>query len=377
MKRKRYTEEQIVGFLKEAEAGMPVKELCRKHGFSDQSFYRWKSKYGGLEVSELKKMKKLEEENRRLKQIVAEQALDIQGLKHALNKKILRRPQQREAVDALKEAGVTELRACCIVGMNRSTYQYVGKQKRDEETRQSIKELAAKHKRFGYRRLYVLLKREGLKINHKRVYRIYREEGLQVRRRKRKRLAYSRGRPLDIPQGRNAQWGMDIMHDALCDGRRIRLLTLIDSYTRECLAIEVDSSISGQRVGRVLERTIDYRGKPDALLSDNGPEFRSRYLDEWAWSRGIRQEFIEPGKPIQNGFVESFNGKFRDECLNENWFVSLQDARETVERWRIHYNNERPHSSLGNVTPSEFATSHLQGDPPGDGMSLTRSAMVT
>lgn len=270
---------------------------------------------------------------------------------------------------AIKEVGVSERRACQLAGMVRSTYQYQPQAHGEAPLRERIKGLAQKHRRFGYRRVHVLLRREGQNINHKRVYRIYREEGLQVRRRKRKRLAFKRGQPLEAPSRLNEQWVLDFMQDAVCDGRRIRLLTVLDAYSRQCLAIEVDTSIGGVRVSRLLEQIIEERGKPDAVLTDNGPEFRGRTLDEWAWRRGIRQEFIDPGKPSQNGYLESFNGKLRDECLNENWFVSLDDARETVESWRTFYNELRPHSALDYQTPAEFAAAHSLGNELDQGQS--------
>lgn len=262
----------------------------------------------------------------------------------------------------MKIEGVSERRACQLIEINRSSYQYEPEAKDEQPLREQIREIAHRHRRYGYRRVHVLLRREGRSINHKRVYRIYREEKLQVRRRKRKRLACLRGTPMELPERINQQWVLDFMQDAVCDGRRIRLLTVLDPFSRECLAIEVDSSIGGVRVGRVLQQLIEERGKPELLLTDNGPEFRSRSMDEWAYRRGIRQEFIDPGKPAQNGHLESFNGRFRDECLNENWFISLADARTTVEEWRRHYNQNRPHSALGYKTPAEFAAGHCLGN---------------
>ena len=195
-------------------------------------------------------------------------------------------------------------------------------------------------------------------VNHKRVYRIYREEGLSVRRRKRKRGVSVARTPLLRPTRPNEVWGLDFVQDALAWGRKLRMLTVEDLYTREALAIEIDTSLGGVRVARVLDRVIDERGQvPAAIVLDNGPELTSKALDQWAYNRGVRLHFIDPGKPQQNGYVESFNGKFRDECLNEHWFTSLYDARREVETWRVDYNGVRPHSSLGNQTPEEFRTS--------------------
>jgi putative transposase len=227
----------------------------------------------------------------------------------------------------------------------------------DEALRKILKEKAVRKRRYGYRRLLVLLRREGWTDNHKRVFRVYQEEGLQVRRRKRKHAAKWRGEKLELPMGMNQRWSMDFMHDRLADGRRIKTFNVVDDFTRECLATEVDTSLSGQRVVRVLERLKAERGLPSCLLMDNGPEFTGKVLDAWAYSSGIKLQFIEPGKPTQNAYIESFNGKFRDECLNENWFLSLPDARTTIEEWRNDYNGSRPHSALGNKTPAEYVAS--------------------
>ena len=200
----------------------------------------------------------------------------------------------------------------------------------------------------------MLLRREGVIINHKRVERVYREDGLAVRRRRRKRVARDgRGRAV-LPGRPNQQWGVDFVSDALAWGRRIRLFTVVDVFTREALAIEVDTSLPGGRVVRVLERLAAERGAPDEIVLDNGPELAGKALDQWAYERGVGLRFIEPGKPVQNAFVESFQGRLRDECLDRHWFVSLPEARHTVEAWRQDYNAERPHSALGYRSPEEF-----------------------
>jgi putative transposase len=199
--------------------------------------------------------------------------------------------------------------------------------------------------------------REGLQVNHKRVYGVYREAGLQVRRRRRKRLTRGQRVPLPLPSRRGERWPMDFMVDTLADGRGFRTLNIVDDFTRECVAIEVDRSLPGLRVVRVLDRLADTTGPPDILLMDNGPEFSGRVLDTWAYARGVQLRFIRPGKPIENAFVESFNGKFRDECLNEHWFASVAEARVLIEAWRVDYNTVRPHSALHGATPEQFATS--------------------
>ena len=261
---------------------------------------------------------------------------------------------RREAVTrVLEHKGVSERRALRLVGLGRSVRHYKRK-RQDGVLREQLRSLAASRPRWGYRRLHLLLQRQGQLVNWKRVYRVYREEGLAVRRRKRKRIAVPR-QPIPTPRRANERWSMDFVHDALHDGRRIRLLNVVDDCTRECLAIETDTSLPGLRVIEVLERLADARGVPRAIIVDNGPEFAGRALDRWAHERGVAIDFIRPGKPVDNAFVESFNGKLRDECLNGHWFQSLREAQEIIEAWREDYNQERPHRSLGGRTPSEYA----------------------
>ncbi len=255
----------------------------------------------------------------------------------------------------MKEAQeVSERRACRLVGIDRTSCRYRAREQEPQGLRDRLRSLAAERRRFGYRRLTVLLRREGWAVNHKRVYRLYRQEGLGVRRRKRKRMGAVERQPLAIPTRPNERWSMDFVSDALGEGRKFRSLNIVDDFNRECLAAEVDTSIPGARVVCVLERLGELRGSPEVLVTDNGPEFAGQALDVWAYEQGVKRHFIEPGKPVQNAFIESFNGKMRDECLNEHWFTSLREARETIEAWRRDYNEVRPHSSLGNRTPQEF-----------------------
>jgi len=263
---------------------------------------------------------------------------------------------RRAAADRLRRRyPVSVERVCGLIGLQRSSYYYRPKELDDGPLREALKKKAGKRRRYGYRRLQLLLQREGWKDNHKRVFRVYREEGLQIPKRRRKRTARWRGELPGRPQRANDRWSMDFVQDCLADGRRIRILNVVDDYTRECLAAEVDTSLSGLRVTRVLDQIIERRGKPERLVMDNGPEFAGKALDAWAYQRGIRLEFIEPGKPVQNAYAESFNGRMRDECLNEHWFINLKHARKVIGAWRIDYNYCRPHSSLGNKTPAEFA----------------------
>ena len=263
---------------------------------------------------------------------------------------------RREVVGWLQTRGTSLRRACRVIGLSTATWRY---QRRTSATNSAVlarlQAHAAVRARFGYRRLHILLKRDGFVVNHKRVHRIYRAAGLQVRRRRRKRLTRMDRVPLPVPSQRLARWSMDFTVDTLADGRGFRTLNIVDDFTRECVAIEVDRSLPGLRVARVLDRLHATIGLPQAIVVDNGPEFAGRTLDAWAYARGVTLRFIRPGKPIENAYIESFNGKFRDECLNEHWFVSVADAQTTIETWRVDYNTVRPHSSLDGATPHQFA----------------------
>lgn len=272
--------------------------------------------------------------------------------------------QRRTAVtSAMVAADVSERRACRYTGFARSSQRYESTRPPRTELRERLHTLATVSPRWGYRRLYVLLRREGYVVNRKLVQRVYREEGLHVRRRTRKRVAVPRV-PLPAPAAPNEQWSMDFVSYALSDGRKFRALTLVDDFSCESPAIEVDFSLPGERVVRVLDTVASERGYPKAIVCDNGPEFAGEALDQWAHTRGVALRFIQPGKPIQNAFAESFNGRLRDECLNESWFVSLADAQQMIEAWRLDYNVARPHSGLANRTPEEFARAFAENRPP-------------
>ena len=267
---------------------------------------------------------------------------------------------KREAVGVLiAQHGIKMTRACGLIRISRSLYRYRSRREGCEQLAARIAEIAANKRRYGYRRIHTRLRREGWCVNRKRVYRLYREAGLAVRRRKRKRIGPMERKPLPQPSAPNISWSMDFMSDGLADGRRRRLLPILDDCTRECLAIEVDTSITGKRVAMVLERLADTRGLPESITVDHGPEFEGQVLDVWAYEHRLHLSFIRPGKPNDNAYIESFNGKFRDECLNEHWFLSIAHAREIIAAWRIEYNQERTHSSLGDLTPEEFAAKIL------------------
>lgn len=259
------------------------------------------------------------------------------------------------------EYQISERHACRLLGLTRSTHRYRARRNaRDAGLRERLKELAAKRMRFGYRRLTAMLAREGILANHKRVYRLYREEGLAMRIRQRRRIRWTGAVSGLVATRRNQRWSIDFVSDCVSRGRVIRMLTVVDDCTRECPAIEVDTSLGGLRVRRVLDRIASQRGLPEAIVLDNGPEFRGRALAAWSEERRVRLEFIQPGKPAQNAFAESFNGRLRDECLNANWFTSLSDARRKIEDWRQDYNQQRPHSSLNYLPPAEFARQQLE-----------------
>jgi putative transposase len=266
-------------------------------------------------------------------------------------------PEAKRAVVRFwrEEQGLSERRACTLIGLDRSSMRYRARPDRNAELRQRLRELAEQRRRFGYRRLHVLLRREGRAVNKKRTQRLYEQEGLSLHEKRRKKRRSGLRIVMPGPSGPNERWSMDFMSDALADGRRFRVLNVVDDFTRESLAIEPGRSLTGKNVVAVLGRIVAQRGCPAVALSDNGPEFCSRVVDEWAHQAGVRQQFIRPGKPVDNAFVESFNGKLRDECLNEHLFLSIEQARWQLEHWRIDYNRTRPHSSLGNLTPEAYA----------------------
>lgn len=250
-----------------------------------------------------------------------------------------------------EEHKISERQACKIIQLCRSSGRYQGKKALDEdELCEKIKSLAEERSRFGY-----LLLREGYRINHKRVYRLYKAQGLEVRKRKKRRKALGSRVPPRVLTSANQRWSLDFVMDGLADGRRIRLMTIVDDCTRESLKIVVEKSINGVRVVQELAELIKSRGRPEEILSDNGTEFTCNAVLSWAQEEKINWSYIQPGKPMQNGYIESFNGKLRDECLNENMFETLAEAKVIVERWRKDYNGQRPHSSLGGLTPEAYA----------------------
>lgn len=262
----------------------------------------------------------------------------------------------REAAAYLQSAHeMSERRACRVIGIDRTSVRYQATRADDGDLRERIKVLASERRRFGYRRLHILLRREGHAVNKKRVQRIYREERLTVRRRGGRKRAMGTRRPIETPLLPNQRWSLDFVSDQMTDGRRFRILTVIDNCTRECLALVADTSLSGGRVARELNDIIRHRGRPDMIVSDNRTEYTSNAILAWADETGVDWHYIAPGKPQQNGHNESFNGRLRDELLNETLFRSLPHARAVLEAWRRDYNEQRPHSKLGWMTPRDYA----------------------
>lgn len=262
--------------------------------------------------------------------------------------------QRRRAVEHLKDRRFSERRACRLVGFSRSAAWYRPQGRQDDGLRARLKALAEKYPRYGYPTLHDMLKAEGLVTNPKRTYRLYREEGLQIRTKRRKKLRRPRV-PMPLPAAVNQRWSVDFMSDQLANGRRFRVFNVVDDFSRECVLQVVDCSISGLRLTREFDRLSQTRTLPKTLVCDNGPELTSKAMYFWAKRAGVKLHFIQPGKPTQNAFIESFNGKFREYCLDLHWFASLDDARSTIDHWNHHYNHVRPHRSIGKIPPALFA----------------------
>ncbi|MBO9403447.1 IS3 family transposase [Shimia sp. R9_3] len=357
MPKKRFSDEQIAFALRQAEAGATVGEICRKMGIAEATFYRWKKVYAGMGVSEIRRLKQLEDENGKLKRLVADLTLDKTMLQDALGEKVVKPVRRREVVRHYQHVfEVSERRACSAMGFGRASHRYQSRCDPDVELRMRLKELAESRVRYGYRRLHILLQREGWRVNHKRLYRLYCEEGLSIRTRSPKRrhaCRYRSGR--SEADGMNDVWAMDFMSDRLFDEKPFRILTVVDCFTREALATAARTKFRAYQVIEELDRLARIRGKPRSIRVDNGPEFAGRLLDQWAYLNKVELDFSRPGKPTDNAYIEAFNSRLRQECLNASWFMSMSDARTRINRWKTDYNEIRPHSSLKNLTPSEFA----------------------
>ena len=268
---------------------------------------------------------------------------------------------RREAVQNVQhQHGFSQRRACRLTSCNRKSARHVTQRSDDGALRAALKQLAEKKTAWGYRMLHGALKLDGWQSNHKKLYRLYREEKLVLRKKNKKRLKCEKRGEVAAATRPGQRWSMDFIHDTLADGRSFRTLNLTDTFTRQCLGQEVDTSLSGQRATRLLDRAVAQYGLPAELQMDNGTEFRSKAMDLWAYENKLKLVFIEPGKPTQNGHIESFNGRFRAECLDQEWFGSLTQAREIIEAWRISYNSQRPHSSLGYLPPDVWTEKYYQ-----------------
>ncbi|HEJ7891044.1 TPA: IS3 family transposase [Serratia liquefaciens] len=355
MRKIRFTEHQIIAVLKSVEAGRTVKDVCREAAISEASYYNWKAKYGGMEAADIKKIKDLEDENRRLKQMFADLSLECQALKDVIEKKPLKPAIKRELVSYLTAQFAMSLRqACRTLSLSRTVYFYQPDARRDEPVIHALTELAERYPRYGFKKQFQLLRRQGNTWNHKRVHRIYCLLKLNFRRKGKQRLPVRNLSPLVSPEALNQSWSIDFMHHALVCGRRFRTFNVMDDFNREVLTIEIDLNIPAQRVVRVLERIVANRGYPLKMRMDNGPELVSLTLAQWAEEHGVLLEFIKPGKPTQNAFIERFNRTYRTEILDFYLFRTLNEAREITERWLTEYNSERPHESLNNLTPEEY-----------------------
>ncbi|WP_411908895.1 IS3 family transposase [Mesorhizobium sp. ESP-6-2] len=339
--------------LRQADEGTPVAEVCRKAGISDATFYHWKKRYGGLMPSEVKRMRQLEDENNRLKKIVADLTLDKAMLQDVLSKQPLKPVRRRRLVDEVRaDWKVSIRRACATFLIDTSLYHYKSKRGDQAALKARIKEIAATRVRYGYRRVHVLLRREGWPVNPKRIYRLYKELGLQIRNKTPRRRVKAKLREDRTEAAHfNDVWAMDFVHDQLATGRKIRVLTVVDTFSRFSPAVDPRFSYRGEDIVATLERACRSVGYPKTIRVDQGSEFISRDLDLWAYQKGVELDFSRPGKPTDNAFIESFNGKFRSECLNAHWFLTLDDARLKMEEWRKDYNTVRPHSAIGNKPP--------------------------
>ena len=364
MGRKRHTPEQIITGLREAEVGLArgksVKLISRELGITEQTYYRWRREYGGMKVSQARRLKELERENGRLKRAVADLTLDKLIVEEAAQGKLLSPERRRRCVVRVRQQlGASERRACRVLGQPRTTQRRARKVASDEGAlRGDIVRLASRFGRYGYRRVTDMLRIEGWGVNHKRVERIWRQEGLKVpeRQPKRGRLWLNDGSCIRLrPLYRGHVWSYDFVASRTHDGRALKLLTVLDEHTRECLAIVVARKIRSHDVLEVLADLFVRHGPAEYLRSDNGPEFTAKLVRRWLGRVGVETLFIEPGSPWENGYNESFNGKLRDELLNGEIFYSLAQAAVLVEQWRREYNTVRPHSACGGFPPAPEA----------------------
>ncbi|MBL4919453.1 IS3 family transposase [Szabonella alba] len=356
MRKSRFTEPQIMAVLRQAESGVAVPELCREHGISTASFYKWRSKYGGMDASMMSQMKVLEDENRRLKRMFADLSMQAELLKEALGKKLTRPAQRRELAEkAVATKGVSIALACRAFSVSETCFRYSPKRDAENEFIADLLEgLTKAHRTWGFGLCFLHMRNvQGHPWNHKRVHRIYCELELNLRIKPRRRIKRDKPDALSVPKAPNTVWSMDFMADRLADGRQFRLLNVLDDFNREGLGIEVDFSLPAERVVRALNQIIEWRGKPLAIRVDNGPEYISSTLMIWAEKQGIVLNHIQPGQPQQNAYVERYNRTVRNEWLDLYIFETIEEAQEIATDWLWTYNNERPNMGIGGITPAQ------------------------
>jgi len=356
MRKSRFTDSQIMAVLKQAEAGVAVPEICREHGISSATFYKWRAKFGGMDVPMMSRMKELEEENRRLKKMYAGGAAERGFTQGSTVKKVVRPSSRREMAKCVVEQGRTSVRhACAIFNISQTCYRYQAVLADENAVIADwLIRLTTTHRNWGFGLCFLYLRNvRGHRWNHKRVYRIYRELALNLRIKPKNRLVREKPQPLAVPQAINQSWSIDFMHDQLSNGRCYRLLNVIDDYNREALGIEVDFSLPAARVVRALEQIIQWRGKPAAIRCDNGPEYVSKVLTDWAAKQQIKLDFIQPGHPEQNAYIERFNRTARYDWLNQTLFDCIEQVQAEATAWQWTYNNERPNTAIGGITPRQ------------------------
>ncbi|WP_391560986.1 IS3 family transposase [Mucisphaera calidilacus] len=373
MGRKRHSAEEIVNKLREAEVlmsqGSSVAGVCKQIGVHEQTYYKWRREYGGLKTDQAKRFKELEQENGRLKKLLAESELDKAIPSRSRSAKTLSPTRRRRVVsEVIDHLRVSERRACKVLCQPRAVQRYLPIERDDEgPLTRRIVALAAMYGRYGTPRITALLRDEGWTVNHKRVERIWKREGLKVPKKqpKRGRLWLNDGSCVRLrPEHKDHVWAYDFVQTRTHDGRPFRVLAIVDEYTRECLALDVDRQLKSDDVLERLAWLMATRSVPEHIRSDNGPEFTAKVVRGWLKRVGVKTLFIEPGSPWENGYVESFNGKLRDELLNGELFYTLKEAKVLIERWRRHYNTIRPHSSLDYRPPAPETITAEPGSAP-------------
>jgi putative transposase len=363
MKASRFSDAQKAFILKQGNDGIAVADICRKAGISQATYFNWKKKYDGLLPSEMRRLKQLEDGQAQEAGCRSVTSRDAAG-RHP--PKTLRPVRKRKLVDAVcGDWDVSIRRACRVLEVDTSTYHYKSRRPGQAGLEHRIREICQTRVRYGYRRVHVLLRREGWSLGQKKTRRIYRELGLQLRNKTPKRRVKAKLREdRRIATQPNETWAMDFVHDQLATGRKLRVLTIVDTFSRFSPALEPRFTFRGADVVEVLESVGRQMGFPAAIRVDQGTEFVSRDLDQWAYQRGVTLDFSRPGKPTDNAFIEAFNGRFRAECLNAHWFLSLADAQKKMEDWRRYYNEERPHGAIGNKPPIMLMNHDGAASPP-------------